>query len=193
MGDRAIRTGEWRPRLVTELRGKRLGIVGAGPIAARLVELAKALGMEVTAWTRNPSPERERALGCRFVTLPELFRTSSAVSVHVASTPETEGLIGEELLSLLPQDAILVNTARGAVLDEAALARLLGEGRLLGAGLDVFTEEPPPPDHPLLQTGRTVLTPHVGYHTPEASQELMRVWLENMLAFARGRPQNVRG
>jgi phosphoglycerate dehydrogenase-like enzyme len=126
------------------------------------------------------------------VELEELFASSDVVSVHVAGIPETEGLVGAELLSLLRPDAILVNTARGSVIDEEALARLLDEGRLFGAGVDVFSNEPPAPGHPLLRSGRTVLTPHVAYHTPEASQELLRVCVENLLAFARGTPQNVR-
>ena len=189
-GDRFVRQGGWGQQPGRELAGKRLGVVGAGPIAARVVELGSALGMSVAAWTRSPSPERERALGAPFVSLEHLFSSSDVVTIHVAGT--VRGLVGADLLALLPQDAILVNTARSAIVDEAALARLLDEGRLFGAGVDVFDPEPPPADHPLLRSERVVVTPHVGYHTPEASRELVRVWIENLLAFARGEPQNVR-
>jgi phosphoglycerate dehydrogenase-like enzyme len=189
--DRAVRSGSWEQTEGLELRGRRLGVVGAGPIGMRMVELGRALGMEVVCWTRRRTPERERALGVPLVELDELFAASDVVSLHLAHRPETEGLVDRRLLSLLPPHAILVNTARGALLDEGALAELLEAGALRGAGLDVLATEPPPPDHSLIAAPRVVLSPHVAFHTKESSAELVRVSLENLLAFARGEPQNV--
>jgi phosphoglycerate dehydrogenase-like enzyme len=191
--DRAVRAGEWEQTESLELRGRRLGVVGAGPVAVRLIELADAIGMTVVCWTRRRSPEREQELGVPLIELDELFASSDVVSLHLAARAETEGIVDRRLLSLLQQHAILVNTARGSLVDEAALAELLERGRIRGAGLDVLGTEPPPHDHPLLSAPRTVLTPHVGFNSDEAADELMRVALENLLAFARGRPQNVRG
>jgi phosphoglycerate dehydrogenase-like enzyme len=191
-GDRAVRAGSWEQTEGLELRGRQLGVVGAGPIGARMIELGRALGMTVTCWTRRRSAERERELGAPLVDLDELFASSDIVSLHLAHRPGTEGIVDRNLLALLRPHAILVNTARGALVDERALAELLENGRIRGAGLDVLGAEPPPEDHPLLSCTRAVLTPHVGFHTAEASGELLRVSIENLIAFARGEPQNVR-
>jgi D-3-phosphoglycerate dehydrogenase len=190
--DRAVRAGSWVQDEALELRGRRLGVVGAGPIGTRMIELGKALGMRVVCWTRARTPERERELGVPLVELDELFSGSDVVSLHLAVTPETEGIVDRRLLGLLPPHAIVINTARGALLDEHALAELLEAGKLGGAGLDVLGTEPPPPTHPLLHAPRVVITPHVAFHTAEASRELLRISLENLLAYARGEPQNVR-
>jgi phosphoglycerate dehydrogenase-like enzyme len=190
-GDRAVRAGSWTQTEGLELRGRRLGVVGAGPIATRMIELGKALGMTVVCWTARRSPERERELGATLVDLDELFASADVVSLHLAHRPETEGIVDRHLLSLLQPHAILVNTARGALVDERALAELLEAGSIRGAGLDVLGSEPPPAGHPLLASPRVVITPHVGFLTAEASGELLRASLENLLAFARGQPQNV--
>jgi phosphoglycerate dehydrogenase-like enzyme len=190
--DRAVRAGMWAQEEGMELRGRRLGVVGAGPVGTRMIELGLALGMTVTCWTRRRTPERERELGVPLVELDELFSRSDAVSLHLAVTPETEGIVDQRLLGLLAPHAILVNTARGALVDEVALAELLEAGAIGGAGLDVLGTEPPPAAHPLLAAPHVVLTPHVAFHTPDASRELLRISLENLLAFARGEPQNVR-
>jgi phosphoglycerate dehydrogenase-like enzyme len=191
-GDASVRRGEWWQARGLELSGRRLGVVGAGLIGARMVELGRALRMDVVCWTRTRSAERERELGAPLVELDELFSTSHVVSIHIAHRPETEGLVDARLLGLMRPDAILVNTARGAIVDERALAAVLEDGRIFGAALDVFSREPPPPDHPLLGCPRTVLTPHLGFFTVESSATLLRTALGNLLAFARGEPQNVR-
>ena len=190
--DRAARSGSWAQTEGLELRGRRLGVVGAGPIGIRMIELGKALGMSVVCWTRRRSPERERELGAPLVELEQLFASSDVVSLHLAPRPETERIIDRHLLNLLRPHAILVNTARGSLLDEDALAELLDAGAIGGAGLDVLAAEPPPADYPLLFSPRVVLTPHVGFYTAEASTELLRTAVENLLAFGRGSPQNVR-
>jgi phosphoglycerate dehydrogenase-like enzyme len=192
-GDRLVRTGRWRPGALggVELAGRRLGVVGAGPIGARAVEIGKALGMDVSVWTRSPSPAREEELGAPFVTLAELFAESDLVSLHVAHRADTEHLVDDRLLRLMQPHALLVNTARSQLVDTEALVRALAEGRIGGAAIDAFKEEPLPTDHPLLQAPNLLLTPHVGYNTPEATAELLRITLENLLVFAAGRPQNV--
>ena len=147
--------------------------------------------MDVVAWTRTATPERAAAAGVPLVPLDELFAMSDAVSLHVASTPDTAGLVGAALVGRMPPGAILVNTARAEVVDQAALLAAVRDGQLRGAGLDVFDTEPLPADHPLLAEPRLVLTPHVAYRTPGASRELMRITAENLVQWAAGRPQNV--
>ena len=147
--------------------------------------------MHVVAWTRSPSPERASELGAPFVALAELFRTADVVTLHLAHRPETERVVDARLLGLLGPDAIFVNTARAQLVDTAALVAVLERGAILGAGLDVFEAEPLPRDHPLLRLDNVVLTPHIGFNTPQASAELMRIALENIVAFAAGRPQNL--
>jgi phosphoglycerate dehydrogenase-like enzyme len=193
-GDRLVRAGAWGPGQTSglELRGRRLGVVGAGPIGTRAVEIARALGMEPVVWTRSPSPERAERLGAPFVSLEDLFRTADVVTLHLAHVPETERIIDRRLLSLLAAHTILVNTARAQLVDMEALLELLQAGAVFGAGLDAFEAEPLPADHPLLALDRVVLTPHVGFNTPAATAELLRVALENLLAFANGEPRNLR-
>ena len=194
-GDRTVRSGRWGPGegkyAGVELRGRRLGVVGAGPIGSRAVAIGRGLGMHVVAWTRSPSPERASELGAPFVALAELFRTADVVTLHLAHRPETERVVDARLLGLLGPDAIFVNTARAQLVDTDALVAVLERGAILGAGLDVFEAEPLPRDHPLLRLDNVVLTPHIGFNTPQASAELMRIALENIVAFAAGRPQNL--
>src|SRR3954454_2628299 len=190
-GDRELRAGRWAPADGGELAGKRLGVVGLGPIGLRMTELVRALGMDVVAWTRTATPERASAAGVPLVPLEELFATSDTISLHVAHTPGTSGLVGAALLAHVRPGAILINTARAEVVDQPALLAALHDGRLRGAGLDVFTREPLPPDDPLLAESRLVLTPHVAYRTPEASRDLLRITAENLVQWAAGRLQHV--
>ena len=145
-GDRAVRAGSWGQTEGVELYGRRLGVVGAGPIGARMIELGRGLGMTVVCWTRRRTPDRERELGAPIVELDHLFATADVVSLHLAHTPETEGIVNRRLLSMLRPHAIVVNTARGALVDETALVELLEAGSIGGAGLDVLGSEPPPAD-----------------------------------------------
>ena len=185
-----VRSGEWAKHQGLKLGGRTLGVVGTGAIGAEVIRLGAALGMEVLFWNRTVRAEQEAALPARRVELDELFSHSDAVSVHLTHTPETEGLISNELLSRLPEGAVLVNTSRAEVIDGAALTEMLRSGRLFGAGLDVFEQEPPnleelPVEHPNL-----VLTPHIGFHTDEAD-DVFKIAGENILAFAEGTPRNV--
>jgi phosphoglycerate dehydrogenase-like enzyme len=190
-GDRMIRRGEWSQVGGRELYRAHLGVIGAGPVGQRMLELGHALGMTTSAWTQQPDAERARRLGTQFVALPELMSHSDFVSVHVAHTKDTEGLVSAEMLSLLQPHAVLVNTARGEVIDQEALRDLLDRNAIAGAGIDVFSPEPPSPQDPLIRCERAVLTPHVAYNTPTATAELFRLAIENLLQYAAGAPINV--
>jgi len=186
-----IRAGRWNVCSNIYLRGKTLGIVGTGNVGGEMARLAKAIGMEVVAWTFNPSPERAAALGVTFVGLEELLARSDVVSLNVKLTPDTEGLIGAAELALMKDQAILVNGARGAVVDMEALYATLAAGRLFGVALDVFPQEPVPADAPILAFDRVVMTPHAADQTPEAVTGINEGAVENIIAFLEGQPRNV--
>lgn len=170
------------------LAGKRLGIVGYGSTGQRMAALGLALGMEVLLFSRR---EKQAPAGCRWVGLETLFQESDAVSLHCPLTEETRGLVGRKLLALMKPTAFLINTARGALVDELALAEALDQGRLAGAGLDVLTQEPPEPGTPLLSAQNCVITPHVAWAAKEARERLIRIVAENLRCYQEGRPQNV--
>jgi D-3-phosphoglycerate dehydrogenase len=185
-----LKRGLWAGRDMVFLRSKMLGVVGMGPIGMATAGLAKAIGMHVQAWTFHPSAERAAQTGVPFVGLEELLRTSDVVSLHVPLTEQTRGLIGPRELAWMKPGAILINTARGAVVDNRALAAALDAGRLDGAGIDVFEEEPVPPNHPLVRCEQVVLTPHSADQTPEGMDILNGGAVDNVIAFLEGRPQN---
>jgi D-3-phosphoglycerate dehydrogenase len=186
-----IRAGRWNVCSNIYLRGKTLGIVGTGNVGTELARLAQAIGMEVIAWTFNPSPERAAELGVTFVAMEELLDRSDVVSLNVKLTPETEGLIGVPELARMKDQAILLNGARGAVVDMDALCTTLAAGRLFAVALDVFPQEPLPADAPILAFDRVVLTPHAADQTPEAVTGINEGAVENVIAFLDGRPQNL--
>lgn len=179
--DGSIRQGGVRGAFLgRELRGKTVGIVGTGAIGLRTAELLKAFGCKVIAWSRTHKPEMMN-LGCAYVTLEALMRDSDIISLHVPLTAETKHLISKDLLALCKPTAILVNTARGNVVDMEALAECLRDGKIAGAGIDVYEKEPPlPQDHPLVQSPNCVLVPHVGYATREAFDIRIDIILRNL-------------
>jgi D-3-phosphoglycerate dehydrogenase len=185
-----IKRGRWLGRDNISLCGKTLGLVGTGNIGAALARLAAALGMRVVAWTFHPSAERAKRLGVSFLSLEEVLATADVVSLHVQLTEQTRGLIGRRELGLMKPGALLINTARGSVVDAAAVAAALDAGHLGGAGIDVFEVEPPPADHPLLACEQVVLTPHNADQTPEGMELLNAGVVDNVIAFLEGRPQN---
>jgi D-3-phosphoglycerate dehydrogenase len=185
-----LKQGRWSGLYNVYLRGKTLGLIGAGNIAAEMARLGRALGMDVVAWTFHPSPERARQLGVRFVDLDELLRLADVVSVHVKLTAQSRGLIGKRELGLMKSGALLVNTARGAIVDSTALVEALQSGHLGGAGLDVYEVEPLPPDHPLLACEQVVLTPHNADLTTEGMELLNGTTVDNIIAWYEGRPQH---
>ncbi|MDW4571962.1 NAD(P)-dependent oxidoreductase [Microbacterium sp. M3] len=189
-GDRLIREGRWEKNQGLKLAGRTLGVVGAGAIGARLIAMARGVGMDVVYWSRTPDADRDARLGARRVELAELFATSDVVSLHLTHTPETDGIITRELLTSMPDGAIFVNTARAELVDVDALAERIASGALFGAGIDVFVEEPPQPGGLPPVESNTILSAHVGFHTDEAD-DVFRIAGENILAFAAGAPVNV--
>jgi D-3-phosphoglycerate dehydrogenase len=188
-----LRAGRWGTRIDNiYLNGKTLGVIGAGPIGARMAALGKAIGMNVIAWTFNPTPERAAQMGVEFVALDDLLARSAVVSLHLPLTDESRGMIGTRELGIMKQGSLLVNTGRGPLVDEAALISALDSGHLAGAGLDVFTEEPLPADAAILKCKQIVLSPHNADSTPEGLDFLNQGAVENAIAFLEGKPQNVR-
>jgi len=185
-----LKAGRWTRKMNTMLQGKVLGVVGTGPIGAEMARLGRAVGMEVIAWTFHPSPERAAAYGVRFVALDELLQAADVVSLHVKLTEDTRHLLGAREFGLMKAGALVLNGARGDVLDINALREVLLSGHLGGAGLDVFDQEPLPADHPILDCEQVVLTPHAADQTPEGVDLLNEGAVDNVIAFLQGRPQN---
>ena len=187
----SMKAGGWPRMDNVYLQGKTLGIVGTGHIGAEMARLGRAIGMDVIAWTYNPSEARAEALGVRFVSFDELLQTSDVVSLHVRLTEESHHLIGARELSLMKQEALLINVARGGVIDTEALIDALNSGHLGGAAIDVYDEEPLPTNHPLLDCEQVILTPHCADMTPEGVELLNEGAVDNIIAFLEGTPQNV--
>lgn len=189
----AVKAGEWPRRDNVYLQGKTLGVIGTGHIGAEMARLGTAIGMNVIAWTYHPSEERAKQLGVQFVAFDELLRDSDVVSLHVKLTTASRHLIGERELGLMKPNALLINVARGGVLDTDALVRALNSGHLGGAAIDVYDEEPPPANHPLLSCEQVIFTPHCADMTPEGVELLNEGAVDNVIAFLEGAPQNVVG
>jgi glyoxylate reductase len=194
-GDRFVRSGAWREAtaepsrypsppwglefmLGRDLHGATLGIVGLGEIGRAVARRGQGFGMRVLGWTRTP----RHVAGVEPASLPGLLRAADFVSVHVARTPETVGLLGREALSQLRPHAIVVNTARGGIIDEDALVEMLRSRRLAAAGLDVFAREPLPPTSPLLELPNVVLTPHIGSASVATRARMVDLALANLQA-----------
>ncbi len=185
-----MKKGGW-PRIDSVmLQGKTLGIVGTGAIGAEMARLGNAIGMEVIAWTYNPSDERAKAMRVTFKSLDDVLSGSDVVSVHVKLTRESTGLMGKDQFAKMKPNSIFLNGARGAVVDTDALVEALNSGHLMGAGIDVFQEEPTPADHPLFGCDHVVLTPHSADMTPEGVDLLNGGAVDNVLAYLAGEPHN---
>jgi phosphoglycerate dehydrogenase-like enzyme len=182
---RRMRAGAWQTTTGMTLSGKTLGLLGLGRIGVRMTEYAKAFGMQVIAWSQNLTEEAAAAVGARRVDKATLFAQSDVVSIHLVLSERTRGLVAEPELALMKPHAYLINTSRGPIVDEAALISALKNGRIAGAGLDVFDIEPPAPDHPLRLLPNVTLSPHLGYVTREMlaafysdSAEAVAAWLD---------------
>lgn len=189
--DKTVREGGDNTGLLgRELFGKTIGVVGTGKIGMRVCEIALAFGMNVLAYSRTEKDEL-KAKGVKYVPLEELLRNSDIVTIHVPLNKDTEGLIGEKELSMMKEGAIIINTARGKIIDTASLAKMLESGRIM-ACLDVFDMEPPlPEEYPLRNAKNAILAPHVGYYTKEALERRLRITVDNIKAFLEGKPRNV--
>jgi len=189
--DRALRAGRWRTERIRGARGLTLGVVGLGAIGNRMVELGRALGMTVLAWTYGPDDGRAAKLGVPWVALDRLLADADVVSLHLRLSDETRGLIDARRFALMKRDAVLVNTARGGIVDRAALIDALAQGRIAAAGLDVFHAEPLPADDPLLALPNVVLTPHNGSNITHVVARGLMTAVENIENFLNGRPSNL--
>ena len=189
--DRRVREGQWVKEPLIELHGKTLGVVGGGSIAQRVMELGRLIGMKVVAWTLHPSAERAAEYGVEFVPLDDLCRDSDFIAVIIALSEQTKHIIGPKQLELMKPEAIIVNTGRGALIDEEALIEHLSKGRIKGAGLDVFTTEPLPAGHPFTKLDNVILSSHVAAHTPETTAAGVRMALDNIASYLEGNPTNV--
>jgi phosphoglycerate dehydrogenase-like enzyme len=181
--DRRIRDGEWPRAMLVQLEGKTLGVIGFGSIGSRVATLARAFGMEVLVSTWGRDDGRVERAGARPVDVETLLRVSDFVSVHLRLTAETERFLSRDRLGLMKPTAFLVNTARGRLVDEGALVDALREGRIAGAGLDVFHREPLLADDPLLQLPNVVLTPHNAGTTPEVIADGLACAVANIRNF----------
>ena len=190
--DRAVREGKTSAGLMgREIAGRTVGIVGTGRIGMITAKLFQAFGAKVIAYSRTHRPEAE-ALGIRYVELDELMRESDIVSLHVPNNANTCGMIGRAQIDAMKPTALLINCARGPIVDAAALADALNEGRIAGAGIDVFDCEPPiPADNPLVNAKNALLTPHVAFLSEESMQRRAEIVFQNLIAYLKGQPQNV--
>lgn len=189
--DGNIRSGGWARGYGAQLYGKTLGVIGTGNIGQRVIHLGKAIGMKVIAWTRHPSPGRASDYGTDFVGLPELLQKSDVVTIHIPGGASTEKFIAEPEIAMMRPTTILINTARGSVVDESALVTALKEGKIAGAGLDVFVTEPLPPEHALRSLKNVVLSPHTAAMVPEATLLGLGMAVDNVASFLQGQPTNV--
>ena len=194
---RTVREGRWTNSVdfcywdtpLVELQGLTMGIVGFGRIGRATARLARAFGMNVIVYDITMPSEMPE--GCRLVALEAIFQESDVVSLHCPLTPQTEDLINAERLALMRPTAYLINTSRGPLIDEQALADALNNDRIAGAGVDVLTTEPAAKDNPLLTAKNCHITPHIAWATRAARERLLRVSVDNVAAFLAGRPQNV--
>ena len=191
--DRRIRTGGWQQTIGFGLHGRTLGVVGLGNIGRRVASVGQAFGMEVLAWSQRLSAAAAAEAGATAVSKDELFATSDVITVHYKLSERSVGLVGPRELGLMKPTAFLVNTSRGPIVDSGALLEALHAGAIAGAGLDVYDEEPLPGSHPLRAAPRTVLTPHLGYVTDDGYRTFYGDAVEDIAAFAAGRPVRVVG
>jgi len=190
--DEAVRNGRTRDGLIGhDLAGKTLGIVGLGAIGMRVAEIGRAFGCRLLAYTRTQK-EEAKALGVEFTDLDTLMAQSDIVTLHVPLNDSTRGMIDKRRISLMKPGSILINTARGPVVDSQALAEALTEGRIAGAGIDVFETEPPiDKNHPLLKAPNVLATPHVAFATKEALERRAEIAFDNVISWLKGIDKNV--
>jgi phosphoglycerate dehydrogenase-like enzyme len=185
----ALKAGEWKHLPGVELRGKTFGLIGLGLIAAEVAPVMKALGMRVVGWSLTHDPARAARLGLELLEMDDVLRQSDVVSLLLRASPKTHQIIGRRELGLMKPSAYLVNTGRGALVDEAALYDALKERQIAGAAIDVFQTEPLPGDSPLLRLDNVLVTPHVAWVTDAGIDRMARHPVENILAYAEGKPQ----
>jgi phosphoglycerate dehydrogenase-like enzyme len=185
--DRAIRAGEWPMVLGYVLKQKTLGILGLGKIGTEVAAIGRAFGMNVIAWGPTLTPERAAQSQATYLPLEEVLRGADVVSVHLTLSEQSKNLLNEARLGLMKKSAYLINTSRGAIIDEQALVNLLKERGIAGAALDVFVEEPLPANHPLVHLDNVVLTPHIGWPTDSGFAGFANNAVANILDYMDGK------
>jgi phosphoglycerate dehydrogenase-like enzyme len=187
----ALREGRWQTSVGTALEGQTLGVVGLGKLGGRVAKVAQAFGMKVIAWSQNLTEERAAEIGAQRVDKQTLFREADVVTLHLILSDRSRGIVGAEDLARMKPTAFIVNTSRGPLIDQDALIAALKEGRIAGAGIDVFDTEPLPPDHPILSAPNTILTPHLGYVSQQNYRAYYAGCVEAIEAFNAGAPVRV--
>jgi phosphoglycerate dehydrogenase-like enzyme len=185
---RRMREGGWQHTLGINLAGRTLGLLGLGHIGSKMAEYARVFRMPVIAWSQNLTDEKAKSVGAKRVGKDDLFRLADIVSIHVRLSERTRGLVTAREFALMKPGSYLINTSRGPIVVEADLLAALREGRIAGAGIDVYDEEPPPADHPFRTMDNVTVTPHLGYVTREALTAFYVDTLEAVVAFANGTP-----
>jgi D-3-phosphoglycerate dehydrogenase len=178
----------WQAFVGTEIEGKTLGVIGLGKLGAKVSKLAHAFGMNVIAWSPNLTPERCKEVGVGYATKEELFATADVITIHVVLSQRSRGLVGRDDLARMKPTSYLVNTARGPIVDEAALLETLQQRKIAGAAVDVFSVEPLSVDHPFRKLDNLVLTPHLGYATQETFTAHYNQMVEGIDAWFKGEP-----
>jgi phosphoglycerate dehydrogenase-like enzyme len=189
--DASVRAGGWQQTIGGDLAGARLGVVGLGRLGTKVAKVGQAFGMDVVAWSQNLTDERAAEHGVRRVDRDELFATSDVVTVHLLWSKRTRGLIGADDFARMKPTAIFINTSRGPIVQTPALVNALTDGRIAGAGLDVYDQEPLPADSPMRNLPRTVLTPHLGYVTRGTYDIFYGEAVEDVAAWVAGAPIRV--
>ena len=189
--DAEMRKGKWPRELLTQLLGKTLGVFGMGTIGARVAALGKAIGMDVLAWSAQGDQARIRAAGATPATKEDILARADVISLHIRLSPETRGFLGRKELAMMKPTAILVNTGRGALVDREALLGALKERKIMGAGLDVFHQEPLAADDPILALPNVIVSPHNAGQTPEVIRDGLLRAVENVEHFLAGKPKDL--
>ncbi|VVM69073.1 Glycerate dehydrogenase [Pseudomonas fluorescens] len=189
----ALRAGKWQQGLGGDLHGKTLAILGLGSIGQRVAQFGQVFGMRVIAWSENLTAERAAAVGVTCVSKQQLFEQADVLSVHLVLSDRSRGLVDAEALGWMKPTALLVNTARGPIVDEAALIKALQKQRLAGAALDVFDQEPLPAHHPFRTLENVLATPHVGYVSQQNYHQFFSQMIEDIRAWSDGEPVRLLG
>jgi D-3-phosphoglycerate dehydrogenase len=187
-----LKAGErWQVTMGLDAEGLTMGLVGLGRLGSKVAQIAKTLGMNVNAWSQNLTPERCAELGVGYMSKEQLFATSDVISIHLILSKRTRGLITADDIGRMKRSAYLINTARGPIVDEAALLKALQDKRIAGAGIDTYSIEPLPLDSPYRKLDNVVLTPHLGYVTEQAYRKYYGDMVEDITAWMAGTPVRV--
>jgi phosphoglycerate dehydrogenase-like enzyme len=182
----SVRNGGWQKTVGADLSEKTLGVLGLGNIGSRVAEIGKSFGMNAIAWSQNLTQEKADASGVRLVSKNELFREADFLTIHLVLSERSRGIVGKPELALMKSTSFLINTARGPIVDEAALIETLRDRKIAGAAIDVFDQEPLPADHPFRRLPNVLATPHVGYGTRSLYQIFYRDTVANIKAWILG-------